>query len=214
MTETPFETPYPGYDVLAKWDTPSWNDQTRRVVADRLENIPPRRFFSEEEYALLRALVDAILPQPERSERDRIQVEAYLDAMLYENQGNGTRYADTPPAREAWRRGLPALEGEARRRHGKGFAALSSEEQGDLFRALDAGDVDRAAWQGISPQRFFRTILLNQAVKVYYAHPSAWSEMGFGGPASPRGYVRLGPDDRDPWEAREERAPQRLGTAE
>jgi hypothetical protein len=35
--------------------------------------------------------------------------------------------------------------------------------------------------------------------------------MGFGGPAAPRGYLRLGPDERDPWEAREERLPQRVG---
>jgi hypothetical protein len=27
--------------------------------------------------------------------------------------------------------------------------------------------------------------------------------MGFGGPASPRGYVRLDADKRDPWEAAE-----------
>jgi hypothetical protein len=27
--------------------------------------------------------------------------------------------------------------------------------------------------------------------------------MGFGGPASPRGYVRMGLDRRDPWEAAE-----------
>jgi hypothetical protein len=36
---------------------------------------------------------------------------------------------------------------------------------------------------------------------AYYAHRSAWNEIGFGGPASPRGYVRMGLDRRDPWEA-------------
>ena len=59
------------------------------------------------------------------------------------------------------------------------------------------------------PKRFFRSVLLKQAVKIYYAHPFAWNEMGFGGPAAPRGYLRLGPDMRDPWEAREARRPQR-----
>jgi hypothetical protein len=44
-------------------------------------------------------------------------------------------------------------------------------------------------------------------VGIYYAHPAAWSEIGFGGPASPRGYVRLGFDERDPWEAEEVRTP-------
>ena len=39
--------------------------------------------------------------------------------------------------------------------------------------------------------------------RAYYAHPTAWNEIGFGGPASPRGYVRMGFDRRDPWEAAE-----------
>ena len=38
---------------------------------------------------------------------------------------------------------------------------------------------------------------------AYYAHPTAWNEIGFGGPASPRGYVRLDKNRRDPWEAAE-----------
>jgi hypothetical protein len=40
-------------------------------------------------------------------------------------------------------------------------------------------------------------------VFAYYAHPTAWSEIGWGGPASPRGYVRLDFNERDPWEAAE-----------
>ncbi len=39
--------------------------------------------------------------------------------------------------------------------------------------------------------------------RAYYAHPAAWNEIGFGGPASPRGYVRMDFDQRDPWEAAE-----------
>jgi hypothetical protein len=43
--------------------------------------------------------------------------------------------------------------------------------------------------------------MAHDIVLAYYAHPSAWSEIGWGGPASPRGYVRLDFNDRDPWEA-------------
>ena len=35
-------------------------------------------------------------------------------------------------------------------------------------------------------------------VLAYYAHPTAWSEIGWGGPASPRGYVRMDFDDAIP----------------
>jgi len=39
---------------------------------------------------------------------------------------------------------------------------------------------------------------------TYCTQPAAWSEVGFRGPASPRGYVRHGFDERDPWEAKAE----------
>jgi hypothetical protein len=52
---------------------------------------------------------------------------------------------------------------------------------------------------------FFHNRLLHDVVAAYYAHPIAWNEIGFGGPASPRGYVRLNYDRRDPWEASEAR---------
>ena len=45
--------------------------------------------------------------------------------------------------------------------------------------------------------------MAHDIVRAYYAHPTAWSEIGWGGPASPRGYVRMDFDERDPWEAAE-----------
>jgi hypothetical protein len=42
---------------------------------------------------------------------------------------------------------------------------------------------------------------MRDVLHAYYSHPTAWNEIGFGGPASPRGYVRMGYDRRDPWEA-------------
>ncbi len=56
-------------------------------------------------------------------------------------------------------------------------------------------------WSGVAPKRFLVDILLKELVAVYYSHPQAWSAIGFGGPASPRGYVRTQLDSRDPWEA-------------
>ncbi|MBO0902226.1 gluconate 2-dehydrogenase subunit 3 family protein [Jiella sonneratiae] len=207
---TPFETPYPDYDVLGKWDSVSFNDATRRVVADRLQNVPERRFFDEPTFALLRAVIDVVLPQPERAERDRIPVEAWIDAMLYENRSDGTRYAGAPGKRAAWTAGLAGIEHEAHRRHEKGFRALSADERHFLLACIDAGEADPAAFDGIDAKSFFRGHLLKESVKIYYAHPFAWNEIGFGGPAAPRGYLRLGPDDRDPWEAREAKMPQKI----
>ena len=68
---------------------------------------------------------------------------------------------------------------------------------------MQFGEVEADEWRGLPVKRFFKSLLLKEVATVYYAHPAAWSEIGFGGPASPRGYVRLGFDERDPWEAKE-----------
>jgi hypothetical protein len=45
---------------------------------------------------------------------------------------------------------------------------------------------------------------LRQITGVYYAHPYAWDEIGFGGPAYPRGYFALNNGAPEPWEAKEQ----------
>lgn len=196
-----FRTPYPGYDVLDKWDSPSWNEQTRAVVDRRLHEIPKRCFLTEEQWALLEAICARLIPQPDREEP--VAIVPWLDDMLQRNRTSGYRYADMPPMRETWQQGLNAIEAESRKRHSKSFGALTGSDQDSLLRAIQHGDVQSDEWQSLPPKRFFKSFLLKQVVSTYYAHPDAWSEIGFGGPASPRGYVRLGFDERDPWEAKE-----------
>jgi hypothetical protein len=194
-------TPYPGYDVLAKWDSPSYDETTRAVLAQRLEAVPPRRFLDQDEWALLEAVNRRLLPQPERAAP--IPITPWIDAMLHENRGEGFRQPEVPPMRQAWRTGLAAIEAEARSRHGKPFAALDPAAQDATLQAIADGHADSAHWQGLPAQAFLVQMLLKAAAGIYYAHPAAWSEIGFGGPASPRGYVRLGFDQRDSWEAKE-----------
>jgi hypothetical protein len=108
-----------------------------------------------------------------------------------------------PPMREAWQRGIDAIGAEARTRHGKSFEQLSPDEQDALLTDIQRNRVDKQIWGDLPAGGFFLHHLLKQTVGIYYSHPTAWSEIGYGGPASPRGYARLGPDERDPWEARE-----------
>jgi hypothetical protein len=194
-------TPYLTYDVLDKWDSPSWNEQTREVVGKRLEDVPPRRFLTDEQWSLLEAIVGRLIPQPERDEP--VPIVPWIDDMLHHNRTPGYRYADMPPMREAWRRGLDAIAAEARYRQGKAFQELTPEEQDALLGDVQHNQVESRYWDDLPAGGFFLHHLLKQVVAVYYSHPAAWSEIGFGGPASPRGYVRLGPDERDPWEAEE-----------
>jgi hypothetical protein len=196
------KTPYPHYQVLEKWDSPSFDDATRAALRPRLIAIPQRRFFSESEWRLLEAIVSRVLPQPDRAEP--IPVTPWIDDLLQRRRGEGFRHDNMPTMPEAWRRGLAAIDGEARRLHGHGFIELDDAARDAVLATITQDEVDAALWQGLPAQRFFIDILVKTAAGVYYSHPAAWNEIGFGGPASPRGYVRLGFDARDAWEAKEE----------
>ena len=199
---------YPGYDVLAKRHTPSWNEKTRQVIDKRLALPREPRYLSEAEWRILEAICGRILPQPR--ERPPVPLAAMVDSKLFENRGDGYRDYRLPPLRQAWQRGLQAMDAEARRRHGVGFAALDAAEQDALLRAVEQGALGDDGWDGMPPAIFFSKRLLPDIVTLYYAHPTAWNEIGFGGPASPRGYVRMDFDRRDPWEAAEAKPGQEI----
>ncbi|HTT00689.1 MAG TPA: gluconate 2-dehydrogenase subunit 3 family protein [Steroidobacteraceae bacterium] len=194
---------YPGYDVLAKRNSPSWNEQTRRVIAQRLAVPREPRFLTAGEFATLCAVAERITPQP--AHREAIPVAALIDEKLYLNQQDGYRDASMPRERAAWQRGLRALEAEAHAAHGRSFHALQVHEQDRLLARMQSGELRHEAWAGMPSGTFFTQRLLYDIVGAYWSHPMAWSEIGWGGPASPRGYVRMGYDERDPWEAAEVR---------
>lgn len=195
---------YPGYDVLAKRDTPSWNDATRRAIDARLRvaaNAP--RYLDPERFATLGALCARIVPQ-QPGGAGTIPTAALVDARLAADGGDGYRDARLPPLRAAWQTGLAALDAMARHAYGCSFATLGARDADALLQAVQKGDVDprvAPAWAGMDPHTFFMKRVLMDICGAYYGHPFAWNEIGFGGPASPRGYVRMDFNRRDPWEA-------------
>lgn len=194
---------YPGYDVLAKRDTVSWNDATRRAVAERLAVEDRPAFLEHEAWLTLKALCERILPQPPENETGRAPapLAAYVDRKLRDDRRDGYRDARLPPLRQAWTRGLSALEAEARTAYAQPFHALHPHSRDALIGRMARGELTDAAWGDMPCAVFFTDRVQPDIGRAYYAHPNAWSEMGFGGPASPRGYVRLGFGKRDPWEA-------------
>lgn len=193
---------FPDYNVLDKWNTPSWNEQTREVVHARLNRIPQRRFFTPVEWEILEAVCDRIVPQPDRP-RSPVPIAPFIDRKLHEDTKDGYRYENLPPMQEAWRLGLEAIDDESRLRFDRPFIDLSPRRKDDILRLIQKGDVESAKWRDLPPEKFFTSRLVHDIVTVYYSNPEAWNEIGFGGPASPRGYVRLGLDRHDPWEAEE-----------
>ena len=192
---------YPGYDVLSKKDGMSWNDATRTAIDHRLGVKLEPRFFNPAEWDTLGAVCRRIMPQPDT--RPAVPLPAYVDTRLVEGRRDGYREADMPDERTAWRTGLAALEADAQARFGRAFHVLDPAQQDELLTDMQHGRLDGPHWQGMPSRTFFKRRVIPDITHAYYAHPTAWSEIGWGGPASPRGYVRLGMDRRDPWEAAE-----------
>ncbi len=192
---------FPGYDVLDKRDTPSWNQVTRDVIERRLATPRGPRFFAAQEWQTLEALCGRILPQP--PDRPAVSIAALIDAKLLAGGTQGFSIGALPHDREAWKIGLAALDAEALAAHGNGFHQLAADRQDALLARAQRGELAGAAWRGMPSDLFFSKRVLGDIPAAYYAHPTAWNEIGFGGPASPRGYVRMALDRRDPWEAAE-----------
>lgn len=192
---------FPGYDVLSKRLSPSWNDKTRAVVNARLAVPREPRFLSPELFQILEAAAARLVPQP--SERAPVPIAAYVDEKLFDKKIDGYRLTQMPDQGECYQRGLAGLEEAAQHQFAISFVQISGSEQDQILAACQRGALRGGAWGQMPSDLFFSHRLLTDVTTVYYAHPSAWSEMGFGGPASPRGYVRMGADRRDPWEAAE-----------
>lgn len=192
---------FPGYDVLSKRLTPSWNKKTRDVVTRRLAIGADPKFFSADEFQTVGAIADRIVPQPVT--RPPIPVAALVDDKLHRRKHDGYRVAGMPRDDEAWRRGLAALDEEAKRAYGARFHDLSDLNKDTLLQRMAQGELKGASWGSMSSGAFFKMRMARDLVHAYYAHPTAWSEIGWGGPASPRGYVRMDFNERDSWEAAE-----------
>ena len=191
---------FPDYDVLEKRDTMSWNAVTRGVIDARIARAPRTDILSPAQRDTLAALIDRIVPQP--ADRAPVNALAMLLDKIAADEGDGYRIEGLPRVRAAWEAGLDAIEREARARHGRGFVDLDGALKDAMIAEIGQGDT-RADWGDLNPAHFHKYRLIPDIVSAYYAHPSAWSAMGFGGPASPRGYVRIDANRRDPWEAAE-----------
>jgi hypothetical protein len=185
---------FPGYDVMAQ--RPNWDEETAAVVVARLGPAPPLRFFDEDEEPTARALVDRLLGQ---DDEPRVPAFELLDARLSEHQGDGYRFEDMPEDWDVWHRSIQGLDADCRDRFQAPFHALAMEDQMDVVEGVRTATGN---WHGMPAGRAF-SVLMRYVCTAFYSHPWAWNEIGFGGPAYPRGYVNLGLDRRETWERRE-----------
>ena len=183
---------FPGFDVLAQQD--HWDPVTTGVVLSRIGMPPDIRFFTPPEQAIMTALCDRLLDQ---SEGNRLPVVALIDARLAEDQTDGWHYQDMPEDSQAWRDSLAALDADAQEQCGVDFAHCDVSGQGELIQRVQ--DLASQGWHGMTASHVW-SLWTRYACTAYYAHPSAWNEIGFSGPAYPRGYKNAGVGKLEPYE--------------
>jgi hypothetical protein len=185
---------FPGFDVLG--EQPTWDPQTSAVVLRRLGPVATLRFFDLREQAVAGALLDQLLDQ---HLEPRVPVLQMVDQRLTEGQGDGWHHQDLPPDPEAWKLTLAHLDAEAGDVFGCGFPECLQDDQGVLLQMVQDHAGAGGEWHGL-PAKWVWSLWTRYAATAFYSHPWAWNEIGFGGPAYPRGYKNRGLGRREPWE--------------
>jgi Gluconate 2-dehydrogenase subunit 3 len=184
---------YPDFDVMEELG--HWDERTRALIVARVESVPKRRFFSREEFATLKAFADIVLAQ---DREPRVPVLSFVDAKLESGRGDGYRYDDMPADPETWRTVARGLDEAA----GQPFPEAPAELRERVVDDFATGSTAGGAWTALNVKRAF-AVVMRDLLEAFYSHPWAWNEIGFGGPAYPRGYQALGVARHEPWEGRE-----------
>jgi len=205
---------FPGFDVLDEVER--WDAVTAGVVLARLAPPPERSVFTKAEQATAEALCDQILAQ---HEEPRIPVAALIDVRLATGETDGWHFADLPPDVEAWQQTLAFLDDDARAVGRVTFGELALQQQAGCVQAVQQHGT--SCWHGFPAHQVW-SLWTRYACAAFYSHPWAWNEIGFPGPAYPRGYKNLGLDSREgfevadamnndpvPWAARADAAKKR-----
>ena len=185
---------FPGFDVLD--EVPRWDDVTAGVVLARLQPYTDLAFFTPAENAVVRPLCDLLL---EQDCEPRVPVVALIDARLAAGETDGWHYDDMPPDPQAWRETLSALDQDAQDAYGTGFGQIDTGGQAGLIHAVNDASTRDRPWHEWPASRVW-SLWTRYACAAFYSHPWAWNEIGFGGPAYPRGYKNVGLNARERWE--------------
>lgn len=194
---------YPDYDVLE--EASHWDPVTREMVLGRVDDVPPIRFFTPGEAATLGALADRLTAQ---ESEPKIPVINYIDEKYEKGSLDGFQFDDMPDDRDAWRLVARGLDEQASQRSGAAsFAAAAVEDQLAIVADFAEGRLHGGAWEQLSVTHAFG-LVMRTVLACFYSHPWAWNEIGFGGPAYPRGYSRFGSPqlqaaERETWEGEE-----------
>ena len=185
---------YPGFDVLAQADT--WDAVTAGVVLARLAPPNALGFFTAAERAIAQPLLDLLLAQ---DAEPRIPVLALIDTRLAIGETDGWHYDDMPQDSQTWRNTLAFLDQDANQQLDCGFATINTAQQAVLVQQVQNLTQQQGRWHDYPASQVW-SLWTRYACTAFYSHPWAWNEIGFPGPAYPRGYLNPGINARERWE--------------
>lgn len=191
---------YPEGTVRALLNTNHVTEATRQALIERIR-FPSRQpqFFSTEEYTLLQAICDRLIPQQDRPQY--IDLAGGIDERLDQNMSNGWRYDVMPPDRDSFKLGLQGVTETAMTMFQRPFQRLSIEQQDNVLLAVQSAEVEGGVWDTLPAERFFEE-LLTEVVENYYSHPLSMEEIGCVSMADQPGWQQIGLNQLDDHEPR------------
>jgi hypothetical protein len=183
---------FPGFDSYAQRN--HWDAATRELIEARVAGSTEVRFFTPGEFQTATALVGQLVDQNEDFSRGLCYT---IDARLADMQTDGWHYDNMPRDDDAWRQSLDGLNQDAHGAFGRSFAELDFDERHGVLEPIPG--LGAESWHGLPARRLW-DLWMRYACTACYAHPSIWNEIGFPGPAYPRGYKNAGIGKREPFE--------------
>lgn len=189
---------YPNFDVLSEQS--AWDDSTRSLVLSRTEATLTYQYLTLVEAEMLRALC-SMLAGDNRANVIQFVLQ-HIDRTISGQTPESERGTAVPHAPELVRSGLKLIDQWCLSTFSRPFIDLTEIEQHSIVADLSEAKLPLS--DPSFPQKALFRRLLSWTVESYYSHPTVWSEIGYGGPAYPRGYVRTQIGQLDPWEAKPE----------
>ena len=175
------------------------SEATRRVLTERAAPASYTPYLDTEHMAMLRSLVDAILPQAAIG--TEVNIAEAIDRRLSAGENAGWRFAVLPPDGEAYRQGLTALHTMLQQTPMKTFERMPVPAREGYLRCVANGDVDGPAGFPLST---FLKVLRTDVVRFWIAHPDAMRVMGYfgfaDGATGNEGWQAIGPNSALPFE--------------
>ena len=153
-------------------------------------------FFNQDEFALLSALADTLIPADETGPGAlEAGVPAFIDAQMNTPYGQGQLWymqgpftPDAPPEfgyqlpyppRELYKKGLAEFDAAIRQQYGHGYVELNTQQREKMMGEFEKGDQGSIKMATIPPAALFN-LLLQNVHEGYFCDPTDGGNKGMG----------------------------------